>query len=138
MPLLTADEVARALGAPLTATEMSPEACLYAGDMAAGSFTGMSPILARGADAAGALEQLRARATGATDLEVAGAPALQTAPETLSSGLIRSATAVQPDPATAFLMSADAPSSVDVAAAVVGLARQAIPFGASLSIEPLP
>jgi hypothetical protein len=132
--LLTADEVGSALGQAVTANPVSPEACTY-GDPAV-SLIGLTIATIGGTQAADLVEQ--ARAAGATELVVGGAPAFQAALQPLDGGLVRSQIAVLTGADTAFVLSADAPEAVDVAAAAVGLSELAVSRLGPISPPPLP
>ena len=131
--LLTADEVGTALGQPVTSSPLSADACTF-GDPAV-SLAGVTLARLRGSDAAAVLEQ--ARMVAPTEIAVAGAPAYQAPPETLASGLVRSVIAVNTGADTAFVLSADAPEGVDVAAAVLALAELAVPRLGPITPPPL-
>lgn len=122
--LLTTEEVSTALGEEMTAEDMSP-GCLYHGDIDGGSLTGLTVGYATGPDAVAGLEQVQA--LGWPEIVIGGLPALQAPTEQLASGLSRSVLAIIPDDASVLLLSADTPSGIDSAAAVLTLAQLAVP-----------
>ena len=131
--LLTTDEVSASLGGEtVTANEVGPTACVYAGDLANGSLSGVTIALVAGTDATAAIAQLREAA--ATELTIGGAPALQTPPQDLGTGHARSMLVVMPDASTALLLSGDLPTGIDAADVVRGLAELAYPRLASTSL----
>ncbi|MET0772454.1 MAG: hypothetical protein ABWZ82_05160, partial [Candidatus Limnocylindrales bacterium] len=127
--LLSVDEVSNALGTALTPNDMG-QACTYGGDVAAGDLTGMTIAVLLGEDQATAAEQMRSG--GATELTVAGLPALQAPNQELPSGVRRSMVVVFPDADTSLIVSADAAPAIDIAAAVRALAELAVPRLGSL------
>jgi hypothetical protein len=122
--LLTADEVAAALGEPVTANQMPP-VCLYTGDIASGSQTSLTLGLLTGEEAASGAAQ--AQGLGWTELTIADLPALQAPPEEPTGGRARSTLIVMMNEATVLVLSADVPETLDAAAAVRTLAELAVP-----------
>lgn len=122
--LLAAEEVTAALGAPVTLEALPPSGCLYHGGTTGPSAVGLTLAMAQGADADAGIEQLRSM--GWPEITVGGLPTLQAPTEEVMGGLSRSVVAIIVGPSSVLLLSADAPASVDIAAAVLGLAELAV------------
>lgn len=123
--VVTLEEVAHAMGEPLTATTDAPDDCVLAGDPATGATTSLTLAYRVGdALATTTLEDL-ARQTfpDAPEGAVLGVLTLFPAVETTDAGLTRASAQLLPDPQTWISVSAETPATVDAAAAVVTLSE---------------
>ena len=127
--IVTAEDVSAAMGETLTVLESAPDACVFMGDVAAGSLTGLTLNFVAGDPLApmAPADEIRLAFPEAVEIEVAGVPALQPAAESGSPGWMQAQLIVLPDEASVLFLTATTPESVDPAAALVTIAETAIP-----------
>jgi hypothetical protein len=129
--VLTPQEVSTALGVDVTIADSTDIDCTYNSDFAAGTFTSLNVRFEDSFD----LEIMKSVFTDATEITVAGQPALITADSSLLY------TSLPNGGALTLQLVGSAADGVDVAAAMTSLAELAVPRLASIALptaEPVP
>ena len=126
--IVAVEAVSAAVGEPVTIIEQAADSCTLAGDVAAGSGTSVTIQLATGDPLAVTplIDQVGAAFPDAAEIELGDVPALQPEAQPGSPGFMTAQLVVFPDPATVLFLMGTTPDTVDVAAALVTIAEQAL------------